>query len=98
MQEQEVMPVSNLNPMYDNRGFISDEPPEVQYAKVQKTFIDTRPREPIPHEVTESAAIDVVISDDQSDDSSLPESSPESLRRPVEPQVGDFTIETEVEQ
>ena len=106
---QQPDPLPPLNPLYDNRGFvpeesprgfITDEPQEVQYAKVQKTFIDTRPQEPIPEpEITGPESIDAVIRDNEGDsDSSSSNSSPmSSPRQPIEEEiVDDFRIETEV--
>lgn len=101
-------PAEGLYPLYDNRGYeadepqrgyISEEPPENMYAKVQKTFVDTRPRQPEP-ELTGPESIDAVIrdNDDSSDSESSTSnnSSPSLPRRPVEEDVGDFRIETEV--
>ncbi|XP_052071538.1 protocadherin Fat 4-like isoform X2 [Mytilus californianus] len=89
--------IESLHPMYDNKGFVSEDP-AVQYATVQKTFMDSRPREPVPQEqeIVGPESIDAVIRDNDDDSGSSQSSTPPTPRRLVEPEVEDFRIETEV--
>ncbi|XP_071128543.1 cadherin-87A-like isoform X4 [Mytilus edulis] len=98
--QQPVPPIviENFDPvMYDNKGYVSEDP-AVQYATVQKTFIETRPREPVPQEqvIIGPESIDAVIRDNDDSSDSSQGSTPPTPRRLVEPEVEDFRIETEV--
>lgn len=90
--------IENFDPvMYDNKGYVPEDP-AVQYATVQKTFIETRPREPVPQEqvIVGPESIDAVIRDNDDSSDSSQGSTPPTPRRLVEPEVEDFRIETEV--